>query len=120
MDETKRFIIDTIYNARGLKRYTADMNRARRVAKVFGIGLSKQAKILEKTTSMSWNKQGEAVKRTTTIMEDQGKRVRTVYDNLGQHIKCRLCNQPAITSEASNTFRNPTTRYFRGRPDNLR
>jgi len=87
MDEHKRFIIDTIYNARGLKTYTQDMNRARRVAKVFGIGLSKQAKILEKTTSQSYNKQGDAVRRTTTIMEDQGKKVRTVYDQIGKKVK---------------------------------
>ena len=87
MDESKRFLIDTIYNSRGLKQYTSDLNRAKQVSNTFSISLSKQAQILEQTTTRSFNKQGQEIVRTTAILEDHGKKVRVVYDNIAGKTK---------------------------------
>ena len=53
-DETKKFIIETIYNSVGMQNYITDLQRAKTVSKEFGINLSSQATILESTVTRSF------------------------------------------------------------------
>lgn len=75
-DETKRFIIETIYNNQGLKEYAADLNLVRNLSKNFSTSLSKDAVLLEKTITESFDRQGNKILKTTALISDQGNKVR--------------------------------------------
>jgi TP901 family phage tail tape measure protein len=81
-NETKSFTIKTIYDSQGLKAYSNDLTIARSVSRRFAIELSDNAKILEQTTSRSFNRAGQAVNRTTAIIQDSGRKIKVVYDQM--------------------------------------
>lgn len=111
-DETKRFIIETIYNSQGLKTYTADIETARAVSKKFGIDLSSSAQILEQSTTKSFKTVGDqtlALTRTTALLQDQGKQTKIVYEKLGDQtraVSASFVDFKSGTAQLSNEFRN--------------
>lgn len=100
-DERKRFLIDTIYNSQGLKEYTNDLTTARGVSNQFGVTLSRNAKIVDSQVSNSFSKTGKQIQRTTSIIEDSGRRVKVTWDRLGNQTKL----VGTSVSKASTGFR---------------
>ncbi len=112
-DERKRFIIETIYDSQGLKAYAADLETARVVSKKFGIDISNSAKLLEQSTSKSFNKAGNEITRTTSIIQDHGQKVKVVYDKLGSQtraVSTSFVNFKDNTAVLGNELKNLVTR----------
>lgn len=81
-DERKRFIIETIYDSEGLKAFVQDVQTAQAVSQKFGIDLSKNASLLDQTISKSFTKSGKELTRISSIFEDNGKKIKVVFDRL--------------------------------------
>ena len=86
-DETKRFIIQTIYDSEGLKDYATDLENARAVSEKFGVDVSNSAKLLEQATTASFTKNDEVITRTTALIEDKGQKIKVVYDQMGENVR---------------------------------
>lgn len=99
---TKEFLVKTIYDDAGLKQFEADAQKAKEVGRQLGVAFADSAKIIDQSVTTSLNKAGQSVRNVTSILEQGGKTAKVTFNEVGGVVKNTSANFTAFSSGLSN------------------
>ena len=82
MANTKEYLIKTVYDSTGLKRFAEDTEKAKAAAAQLGLSLSSSAKVVDQNVTTSFNKAGQAVRNVSTVFEQNGTKSRVAFQEV--------------------------------------
>lgn len=102
MGSTKEFLIKTVYDEAGMKRFEQDCATAKNAAKQLGTAFSDSAKVIDQTIGVSINRAGQQVRTVTSIFEQHGKTAKVAFTEVGGVVKSTAASFQSFGSITSS------------------